>query len=161
MPVTLGQLPINQPVPTGLVQLKRGVSPGTINMNNTISPRALQDGAGGAMQIGITPSQAGWWLIRAEMIWSVPDATWTYWHWGVVLSPADANGTSEDRNHCSQHSLLGWCESVLNTAYRLNAGVAYTCSMWWPNATAGFNQGYYTGGEYHCIMGEFVGEGSI
>lgn len=161
-PVNLGALPSNQPVPTGLCQIKRGTpATGTITWNNTVSVRPLEDGSGQPMRIAITPTRPGLWLIRAETIWSSPDATWTYFHWGVRCVPLDANGEGDDRNHHAMHSALGWTESVVNTVYRLNAGTAYYAEMYWPNASSGFNQGYFSGQDYHCIMGEFVAEGSL
>jgi hypothetical protein len=79
----------------------------------------------------------------------------------VRLQPADADGWFDDRNHHTMHSALGWTESVLNTAYRLNAGTAYTCDMYWPNSTSGNNMMYFAGPDYQYIMGEFIEDGSI
>lgn len=161
-PINLGDLPSNQPVPTGLCQIKRGTpTTGTITWNNTVSIRPMEDGNGQPMRIAITPQRAGWWIIRAETIWSSPDPTWSYFHWGVRLVPLDLDGAGDDRMHHCMHSAQGWTESALNTVYRLGAGIAYYAEMYWPNASSGYNQSYFSGQDYHYIMGEFVGEGSI
>jgi hypothetical protein len=156
-PTPLGALPSNQPVPTGLCQIKRGTpTTGTITLNNTFSVRPLEDGQGNPMRINITPARAGMWLIRAETIWMSPDQIWDYFHWGVRCVPADALGFADDRNHHAMHGALGWTESVINTAYQLNAGVAYYAEMYWPNSSSGYNQAYFSGQDYHYIMGEFL-----
>ena len=160
-PVNFGSLPNSQPAPTGLVQLKRGATAVDIQWNNTVPAQPMQDGSGQPMRISITPARAGWWLIRAETIWRTPDGVWTYFHWGVRLQPADADGWFDDRNHHTMHSVMVWTESVVNTAFRLNAGVAYYCDMWWPNASLGYNENYYTDPQYHFIAGEFIEDGSL
>jgi hypothetical protein len=159
-PINLSDLPSNQPAPTGLCQLKRGVGNVGITWNNTVAVQALQDGAGGLMRINITPARTGWWLIRAENIWQSPDAIWDYFHWGVRIVPLDLDGAGDDRCHHAMHSALGWTESCLDTVYRLAAGVAYYAEMYWPNSSSGYNQSYWAGQDYHYIMGEFVGEGA-
>ena len=160
-PTNLADFPSNAPVPTGLCQIKRGVSNAAIRWNNTVSARPMEDGVGGPMRIAITPARPGMWLIRAECIWAMGDAVWMYWHWGVRCVPLDADGRGDDRNHCAQHSALGWCESVINTAYRLNAGVAYYAEMYWPNSSSGYNQDYYAGIDYQYISGEFLEDGAL
>jgi hypothetical protein len=141
--------------------MKRGAVNTTITWNNTVSVRPIEDGNGQPMRIALTPSRPGMWLIRAEMIWNTPDAIWSYFHWGVRLVPTDALGFGDDRNHHCMHSALGWTEQVINTAYQLAAGTAYYAEMYWPNSSMGYNQAYWAGPDYHYIMGEFVGEGSI
>lgn len=159
-PINLADLPSNQPAPTGLCQIKRGASNVGITYNNTIGVKPLEDGVGNPMRIAITPARAGLWLIRAETIWSSPDAIWTYHHWAVRCVPLDALGFGDDRNHHSMHSALGWTEGVINTAYQLNAGVAYYAEMYWPASCSGYNMIHFAGPDYHCIMGEFI-EGMI
>lgn len=161
-PINLDALPSNQPAPTGLCQIKRGgAAVGGITLNNTFSVRPLEDGNGQPMRIAITPQNAGYWVIRAETIWSSPDAAWDYFHWGVRCVPLDADGYGDDRNHHAMHSALSWTESVINTVYRLNAGTAYYTEMYWPNASSGYNQTYFASQDYHYIMGEFVAEGTL
>src|SRR3954465_9540316 len=96
-PVNLGQLPSDQPVPTGLCQFKRGVSSAQVVVpaDNT----AFGDNAGGLMRIAITPQRAGWWIIRAQTIFTLADATWYYLAWNVTLNPADANGIVTEAAH--------------------------------------------------------------
>ena len=161
-PTNLAALPSNQPVPTGLCQTKLGsYSAAGITLNNTFSPRPLEDGLGGPMRISITPARAGMWVIHAETIWTMNDPVWMYWHWGVRCVPLDADGKGDDRNHCAQHSALSWNEHVINTAYRLNAGTPYYAEMYWPNSSSGYNQQYYAHGYYHYILGEFIEDGAL
>src|SRR3954453_5006559 len=160
-PTNFGALPSNQAAPTGLCQIKRGVNPVAIVWTTANAVEPLQDGAGGYMRISITPPRAGWWIIRAETIWALGEAAWYYMHWGVRISPADALGATEDRNHHCLHSALGWTEQVINTAYRLNAATSYYAEMYWPCATNGGSWNYYTASVFHYIMGEFVEDGPL
>lgn len=157
-PVKLGDLPSNEPIPTGKVQMKRGASNVGIvcPANNTI----MYDGAGAPMQIAITPTRPGWWVIRAENIFILSDAAWYYFAWYVNLAPADANGNSIDYAHHRLHNAIGWQQSCLDTAFKLNANTAYTASMYFRDRQAGTVQ-YYGGPEYCMIAGEFIAEGSI
>jgi hypothetical protein len=157
-PVKLGDLPSNQPAPTGLVQFKRGAANA-----QTVCPadhNAMGDGAGGYMQIGITPTRPGWWVIRAENIFIIADGAWYYFAWYVKLDPADADGNYQDYAHHRLHSALGWQQSCLDTAFRLNAGQAYLATMVFRDRQAGTVY-YWTGPDYCTISGEFVGEGSL
>lgn len=160
-PTNFGDLRSDQPAPTGLCQVKRGASAVEIGWSNAYSARPIEDGAGNPMRIAITPIRAGMWLIRAEMIWRTGDPVWSYFHWGVRLTPADADGWFDDRNHHTMHSALGWTESCLNTAFKLSAGVAYTCDMYWPNSSSGYGQIYYCDPAYHGIVGEFLEDGVL
>jgi hypothetical protein len=160
-PINFGQLPSDQPVPTGLCQIKRGVSNVSIAVTAASGVVALQDGAGAPMRISITPPRPGMWLIRAETMWVLSDAAWYYCHWGVRCVPLDADGRGDDRNHHCIHSALSWTEQVINTAYRLNAGVAYYCEMYWPASANAGTWNYHCYPEYHYISGEFLEDGSL
>jgi hypothetical protein len=157
-PVNLGDLHSNEPVPTGLVQLKRGQIDGQ-------SPFAdwsyIYDGVGGPMQIAITTgNRPGWWVIRAETIFSIADAAWYFFHWFVRCSPVDENGWGDDHNYHRLHSALSWQQSCLDTAYRLKANTTYTATMFCAGRQAGTIY-YWTGSTYHYIKGEFIAEGSL
>jgi hypothetical protein len=159
-PTNLADLRSDQPAPTGLCQIKRGQVNGTIYYTNAVAQGTIiHDGNNNPMRIGITPARAGWWIVRAENIWSTPDAAWAYFTWYLQLSPADADGVSQDWNHGCIHSALSWQESSIHTAYRLNAGVAYTVTEYW-GYSQGYNQGWWSGPDYCYIMGEFV-EGRV
>jgi hypothetical protein len=159
-PTNLGDLPSNEPAPTGLVQLKRGVANQTDGYtNNNPIGTVLTDGAGGRMEIAITPARPGWWLIRAENIIYSPDAIWTYCYWEVFLTPNDADNVNLAIAYLPLHSALSWNESCIDTAHRLNAGVAYKAQMRW-RANSGYSHGFWTGPDYCYIMGEFVEDGS-
>ena len=160
-PVNFGDLPSDQPAPTGLCQIKRGVANSSLAWSMAIGVRTMEDGSGGLMRINITPPRAGWWLIRAETMWVLSDAAWYYAHWGVRCVPLDADGRGDDRNHMCIHSALSWQESVINTAYRLLAGVPYYCEMYWPNSANAGTWNYHTWYEYHYIFGEFIEDGSL
>jgi hypothetical protein len=158
-PVNLGDLPSQQPVPTGLAQLKRGASDA-----QTVCPAdnsIMYDGAGSPMRIAITTgSRPGWWVIRAENIFIIGDAAWYYFAWYVQLSPADALGISNEYAHHRLHSIPGWEQSCIDTAYRLNANTTYTATMIFRDRQGGTVY-YWTGKDYCTIGGEFVAEGSL
>ena len=162
-PTNLGDLPSNQPAPTGLCQIKRGGGGGVNYSNGIAQGTTISDGAGGYMTIAVTPPRPGWWIIRAETIWLMLDATWAYFTWCVSCNPVDANGWGGgggDWNHMSQHSAQGWQESCIDTAYRLNANTTYTAGMYW-GYSQGWTQQIYTGGDYTYISGEFIEDGSL
>lgn len=158
-PVNLGDLPSNQPAPTGLGQLKRGAANA-----QTLCPAngyAMGDGAGGYMQIGITTgSRPGWWVIRAENIFIIGDAAWYYFSWYVNLNQADANGIQNEMCHGRIHSAIGWQHYAIDTAYRLNPNTSYLATMVYGSRQAGTHY-YWTGPDYCTIGGEFIAEGSL
>jgi hypothetical protein len=157
-PVNLGQLPSDQPPPTGLVQSKRSAA-ASLNFTNAVAYVPITDGYGAPMAISITPTRPGWWVIRAETIWLVAEANWYYATWYVNITPTDADGWVNDYNHMSKHSAQGWQESCLDTVFKLNAGVAYTATMMFGYCNAGTWSVY--GGGFSYIQGEFVGEGAL
>lgn len=160
-PISLGQLPSNQPVPNGLCQIKRGTANTSIGWYSGVAVQPLQDGSGNPMRIAITPARSGWWVIRAETMWVLSDAAWYYAHWGVRCVPLDADGRGDDRNHMCLHSALSWTEQVINTAYRLNAGTPYYAEQYWPNSANAGTWNYHVYWEYHSIMGEFIEDGAL
>lgn len=160
-PTTLGELPTNQPAPTGRCQIKRGAVNTSIGWVSGVAVQPLQDGAGSPMRISITPTRPGWWVIRAETIWVLSEAAWYYCHWGVRCVPLDADGRGDDRNHMCLHAALSWTEQVINTAYRLNAGTAYYCESYWPNSCNAGTWNYHCYPEYSYIFGEFIEDGSL
>lgn len=158
-PVNLGDLPSNQPAPTGLCQFKKGArnAQTTCPANNSI----MYDGLTDPMEITITTgSRPGWWLIRAENIFIIGDAAWYYFAWYVQLTPADANGVSIEYSHGRLHSALGWNHYPLDAAFRLNANTFYKATMYFRDRQAGTFY-YWTGPDYCTLSGEFVAEGSI
>jgi len=160
-PVNLGDLPSNQPAPTGLVQIKRGVVDGVLSLNNNNAAGTLiHDGTGAPMEIAITPNRPGWWLIRAETIVYTPDAIWTVAVWDVFITPNDADNVSQSIAYVPTHSAQSWQESCIDTAHRLNAATAYKAQIRWLG-NGGWNNGFWTGGTYSYIMGEFLEDGSL
>lgn len=155
-PVNLGDLPSNQPAPTGLCQIKLGQA-GGVNYSSAAQYQPIGDGAGGQMSISITPSRPGWWVVRGQTIWLALDAAWYYFCWYLNIVPTDADGWSSDYNHMCQHSYQGWMQSCIDTVWRLNAGVAYTARMYWGYSQAGTQQ-MYGAYPYTSLMGEFIGE---
>jgi hypothetical protein len=158
-PVALGDLPSQQPAPTGLVQFKRGaanaqtICPG----NNSI----MYDGAGSPMRISLTTgSRPGWWIIRAENIFLLADATWYWFAWYILVEPSDLDGYGNQMAHGRLHSALSWNQSCLDAAYRLNANTAYQCTMYFRDRQAGSFY-YWTGPDYCTLSGEFIAEGSL
>jgi hypothetical protein len=155
-PAYLGALPLDQPAPTGLVQLKRGAG-GQIAVPGNYSP--LVDGIGGTMKIAITPTRPGWWCLRAETIF-ITNANWISFAWYIEVLPADYNGDQSTWNYCTMHSAQGWQQSCLDATYRLKANTAYTAEMRFA-FTQGEQQYFYAGPGYTFIAGEFVGEGRL
>jgi hypothetical protein len=157
-PVNLGDLPLVQPIPTGLGQLKRGAWGGEGNVP--------ADGAAFydpyvPMQIAITTGpRPGWWVIRAEAIFRILDAAWYYFSWYVDISPRDATYASPDYCHGRLHSAISWQHYALDTAFRLAANTSYTATMYFNNRQAGTIYTFY-GENYLYIGGEFIAEGSL
>lgn len=142
--------------------IKRGAVAGEIGWQiNAPGPTPLQDGAGGAMAISLTPPRDGWWIIRAETIWRIAEANWYWWYWSVALNRADVNGWSQDYAHMTAYNGCSWTESCIDTAFRVAAGIPYTAYAYWPNASNGGTQVYYTGPEFHSLQGEFCADGRV
>jgi hypothetical protein len=160
-PTNLADLPSASPPNTGVGSVRRGSTAAGITWNNTVSERPMEDGGGSPMRLSRTPTRPGWWLIRAQSIWVVQEAVWVYWHWGVRLVPLDADGRGDDRNHMASHNALQWNESVINTAYRLNAGVPYYVEMYWPSSSSGYNQQYWCAADFLTLTAEFYEDGSL
>ena len=160
-PTNLGQLPSQQPAPTGLVQRKQGVAEAVITWNNTVPAQGLQDGGGGLMAI-YTPTitRECWWLIHAETMWLQVEAYWIAFEWGVDLNTTDLNNFIRAKTQRNQHSALGWQGSAVDMAYRLAAGASYSCVMVWLYS-GGWNQQYHVHPRFHYIEGELIGEGAL
>jgi hypothetical protein len=158
-PVNLGDLPSQSPAPTGLGQLKRGAS--NAQTATPADNSILYDGAGAPMRIALTTGpRPGWWLVRAETIFIIGDGAWYYFAWYVQLSPADADGIQNHYAHGRLHSAIGWEQSCIDAAYRLNPSTSYTATMMYGYRQAGSHY-YWTGPDYTTIAGEFVAEGSL
>ena len=159
-PVALGDLPSQQPVPTGLMQFKRGAIDAQVvcPADNSI----MYDGAGSPMQIYLTTgSRPGWWVIRAENIFVIADAAWYYFAWYVQLGPtADVNGIQNQYAHHRLHSAVSWQQSCIDTVYYLNPNTTYAATMRFRDRQAGTVY-YFTGPNYCYISGEFIAEGSL
>jgi hypothetical protein len=160
-PVALGDLPSNEPVPTGRVSLKRGASNSGVVCppNNSI----MYDGPGSPWPMYVyvdTGSRPGWWIIRAENIFILSDAAWYYFAWYVRLDPPDADGVSIEYGHHRLHSALGWQQSCIDAAFRLNPNTHYEATMYFRDRQAG-TVSYFTGPDYCTIGGEFIAEGSL
>jgi len=160
-PVNLGDLPTNSPVPLGTCQLKRGAVDGQVNYTSANADgTVILDGAGAPMQIQVTPAVNSWWLIRAEMIWSSPDAAWSYQQVRIDLTPADLDGFSKDYAMLPIHSALSWQDVNIHTAYRIAANTLYTARLCWVTSNA-YNHYMWTGKDYTYISGELIAEGSF
>lgn len=143
----------------GLCQIKRGAVDGQLAM--PVAGAILQDGAGNNMAINITPQRRGWWVVNAEAIHNNPAATWLQGAWGILLNQADLTGYyGYDQNYVVVHATLGWNSSSVDTAYQLEAGVAYTATLY-STKTPATTMYYWTGKDYFYIQGEFVGEGGL
>lgn len=160
-PVNLGDLPSNQPVPTGLVQIRRGkAGQGQLPFrDNTIMYEEINFDLW-PLYITIGTTRPGWWVIRAENIFSIVDATWHYFNWFVRLSQPDENGIQDEYNYHRLHSALSWQQSCLDTAFKLKANTYYEATAYFGGRSGGTI--YRWGGpEYTYIKGEFIGEGSL
>ena len=160
-PVNLGDLPSNEAAPTGLVQIRRGVvGAGQVQWSDH-SPMYENVGSPWPMYIYIsTGNRPGWWVIRAETIFSMADAAWYYFHWYIHLSQADENGVQDDHNYKCQHSALSWQQSCLDTAFKLKANAYYEATMYYGGRSGGTVY-RWCGADYTYIKGEFIAEGSL
>jgi hypothetical protein len=163
-PINLAALPSNQPAPTPLVQIKRGVADTAVNVNNTVAyGTKLSDGSGGFMQISVTPTYNCWWVVRANVMSHGIDYGWERWDWGIMISPADAEGVTLGAQRCMQtypNSTVEWRTASASYCFRLNAGVAYTAYLTHQNSS-GYTQAYHTGPRWVRIMGRLVSEGVL
>lgn len=161
-PINLDQLRNDQIPPTGLVQLTRyGTTAGSVSWNNTMVAQPLRDTLGNQLRINVTPVRAAWWVIRSETLWSQPDAIWSMGIWSVRISPVDLDGQSgPDQAYLPLHSAIGYQCSVIDTAFRLAAGVAYTAAAYWEGSW-GYTQQNYAHAVWDYISGELVGEGVV
>jgi len=156
-PTNLAALPSDQPAPTGLVQVKRGVNEAGAWYSNSSGRQWLMDGAGGYMQIHLTPPRPGWWLLRAETIWTTDNGAWTSMTWSIQVNADEANVATD---YLSLHSAISWQEQAIDFVYPLSAGVGYSAGLVWANFGGAGNFAFWTGPTYTYIAGEFVGEGA-
>lgn len=160
-PVNLGDLPSNESAPTGNVQVKRGkVGVGQEGWNSQ-SPMYIEPPPSAwPMYIYTQSKYAGWWVIRAETIFSLADATWQYFNWYVHLSSPDENGIQNEYNYHRLHSALSWQPSCLDTAFKLKGNTYYEATMYFGDRSGGTLY-RWCGAEYSYIKGEFIAEGSL
>lgn len=164
MPTNLAALPSNVPIPNGRVQIKRGVTDNSVNYNTaTAAGTALQDGAGGNMQISYTPPYPCFWIVRSNvMAHGYPDGVgYRRWDHMIMITPADADGLTNGFECCEQvydNSTIEWRTVSGSFAFRLNAGIAYTAYMAHWYLSAGTVQ-VHQGPQWTRIVGRAVSEG--
>jgi hypothetical protein len=159
-PTNLGDLPTGQPIPNGAVQVKRGIVDSYTNYTSgTAVPTTFPDGAGGLMQISVTPSMPCYWLTTAAMLWWCSAAAWYRADFGMRLSPSDLDGrNAQMRVAVAVHSSVPWRYYNGSMMWRLSAGITYTCSMTFEYAvnTAQFS----TSPSWHALFGLLLAEGA-
>jgi hypothetical protein len=159
-PTTLGQLPSDQPAPTGQVQRRQGTANTTIDMNNQVTyGTVLQDGSGANMTLSVTPTRRALWLVHAQTMWIQVDPLWMSYEVGLFLSPADRNSWNTFKTQNSQHPAIGWRTVVLDALWSLEANTTYYCSLVWLYSS-GYTQRYHTYPYYHFIEAELIEEGN-
>src|SRR3954453_12915360 len=91
-----GNIPSNLPAPTPRCQIKRGVTDSAVNYNNTVASNTkIGDGAGGFMQISVTPTYACYWLVCANFMTHSLDGDWRRCDFSIYITPADAEGITQ------------------------------------------------------------------
>ena len=161
-PTNLGDLSSGQPIPNGAVQVKRGVVDSYTNYTTGVAyGTVFPDGAGGLMQLRVTPTMPCYWLTSGGMLWWSPDAVWSRGDWGIRLSPADLDGrgaAAMARCAFAVNSAVPWRNYSMSMLWRLNAGITYTASMTW-EYSVGYNQQFSTSPLWHQFTGLLLAEG--
>lgn len=134
------------------VQRKYGAGPGMVALvHNAIA----SDGAGGLMQIAITPEVDSFWEVNhfCSHLQKM-DAAYNAAYSGFRLAPADQDNRSDIwTDNVTQHSTVNTLTGRSGqTIYRLAAGINYTCGIAW-SASVGSWQ-YITQPQYIGIEGK-------
>ena len=167
MPKALGVLASDQPIPNGRVQLKRAAAAyGVWRVSNQIAEGTVYpDGAGGGMEISVTPSSPCLWIVRANvMIRGAPGNCpgWFRVDWQIRLSPADLDGLNQHvgTTHVYDGNVVSYRTFAGGTCFRLDGGQAYKASL-----THGYSDGYYQdvyiAPDVTRLIGRTVGEGVL
>ena len=163
MPTNLDLLPSNEPIRAGRVQIKRGavnVAPSVTSANNG---QKLNDGTGTPIEIYYTPKYACYWVVRGQMMTHGVDGDWRRCDFGILISPADAEGRTLGYQCCMQtypNSTVEWRTWSGSFMFKLNPGVAYSAYLTW-QYSSGYTQQYHTGPQWIRIIGRVVGEGVV
>lgn len=161
-PTNLGDLPSGQPIPNGAVQVKRGVVDSYTNYT-TATPvgTVFPDGAGGLMQISVTPDRPCYWLTTGCMLWWSTIAAWVRSDYAIRLSPLDLDGrgagNGQGRVCTESHSSVPWRYYTTSMMWRLSEGITYTASMTWEYTTNSAQ--FSTAPSWHQIHGLLLAEG--
>lgn len=117
-----------------------------VNYNNSAT---VGDGAGGLMQLTITPTQPVWWEVHAHIgIMQKLDVAYHYIYVTVLLTPGDQDAVAAARGIGIQYNgVQTYMSYDPSRIFRLAAGVTYTAGL-----AIGFGSGgswqYHAGRDY-------------
>ena len=134
----------NQPVPTGLCQIKRGASHHRHDhLEQHSSIRPMEDGTGSPMRISSHRHALACGSSALRRSGAPP--TWSYFHWGVRLRPARPRRFRR-RSHASLHALSAGLDRV-GHHHRLPArrGHRLLRRDVLAQRPSGYNQAYFPG----------------
>ena len=164
-PTNLADLPSNQPIPNGRVQIKRGVgADGAVNFNTgTAAGTKFPDNAGGFIQISYTPTVPCFWIVHSNVMGHgyADGSGWRRWDHTIRITPADADGIAvgcQCPHELYDNTTVEWRTIAGSALFRLNAGVAYTAYLAHEYLSAG-TAVLYIGQIWSRIVGRIVGEG--
>lgn len=157
--VNLGNLPSNEPMPTGQGYGYYCPDGGTEwTYNNTVPSGNL---VGGQMGLLMTPSRDCHWRVMANCIWRGPDDVWTGCYWGLHLNRADMDGMQDFVSMNWVHgNTVDWQHGCCEGTYRLQAGIAYSCYLYWFASAVGWNQLVFTA-DHLSMAGYLLDEGCV
>jgi hypothetical protein len=117
----------------------------------------IQDNTGGGaqyMRLTYTPPVDAWWELHGYIGLVVCDsAAYVHAYGTIQLTPADADGYSNAYGTAMQHSQVDtYIPRVINTIYRLNAGVTYTADLGFSISSGAWR--YYCGKDYLHLFGK-------
>lgn len=155
-PVLLGDLPTDQPMPTGRVQRRLGV----------VEAMATWPAAGGIFQAGdgnmmvsVRSPYACYWVVQASFIAINQYTGWTRADAALLCQPADALGYSLSHLAMAASSGVSWHSYSLSAVWRLLPNTDYNCYLY-SASSDGYTQ-YYQAGRHLCLTGYTLGEGTL
>lgn len=171
MPTNLGALKSDELAPTGRVQIKRGVVDTAQQLSNVVpAGTKYNDGAGGFMQISVTPRYDCRWIVKANMMCHQisNSGTWERLDFMIAISPNDVDGRAVGVQQCTQNfwnnngsaPIVEWRTYAAYTSFRLAANTAYTASIQHAYSS-GWLQTIHTGHLWCRILGRVVGEAEV
>ena len=164
MPTNLGALASNLPAPTADVQ--RGYGGWTGNTveyyNGWGAGSPITDFASGGFRISVTPTHNCYWMVEAQVmvIEGTSDGNWHQSHFGIRITPADADGIAHGANSAfNTHPALTWNSFQWSYMFRLWANTTYTAYISFEYSN-GWYQVYHCNPIYTHLTGVLVAEGS-